>query len=100
MLTVQEGFPSYVRVNSVTQRSPLPIIRRTKKSLVTRLARALILYVDSTAGALAGLRIIEHRVLVIDAVLRFQIVGVGCRPMQVPGSTDFSISRLRTVLTD
>src|SRR5271155_4141096 len=29
MLTVQDGLPSYVRMSSVTQRSPPPIIRRT-----------------------------------------------------------------------
>jgi hypothetical protein len=28
MLTVYDGLPSYVRMNSVTQSSPLPIIRR------------------------------------------------------------------------
>src|SRR5215471_15939823 len=31
MLTVYEGEPSYVSTNSVTQRSPLPMIRRTEK---------------------------------------------------------------------
>ena len=29
MLTVYDGLPSYVRMSSVTQRSPLPMIRRT-----------------------------------------------------------------------
>ncbi len=33
MLTVQEGFPSYVRIYSVIQRSPLPTTRRTAKRL-------------------------------------------------------------------
>jgi len=32
-LTVQDGRPSYVRMNSVTQRSPLPTMRRTVKRL-------------------------------------------------------------------
>ena len=39
----------------------------------------------------ARLRVFQHRVLVIDAVLRFKIVGIGRRPMHLQGRTDFSI---------
>src|SRR5580704_1886030 len=53
-----------------------------------RLTGALVLYVASTAGSLAWLRIFQHRVLVVDAVLRFKIVGIGRRPMLIQCRTD------------
>src|SRR5271155_3827844 len=40
------------------------------KPLFARLTGALVLYVASTAGSLARLRVVQHRVLVIDEVLR------------------------------
>jgi hypothetical protein len=61
------------------------------KPLVAWLTRALVLYVASTAGSLARLRVFQHRVLVIDAVLRFEIVGIGRRPMPIQCRTDFLI---------
>src|ERR1700724_3534087 len=68
------------------------------KPLFARLTSALVLYVASTAGSLAGLRIFQHRVLVIDAVLRFNIVGIGCRPMLIQCRTDLLISHSRILL--
>src|SRR6516162_2962056 len=65
------------------------------KPLFARLTSALALYVASTAGSLARLRVFQHRVLVIDAVLRFKIVGIGCRPMLIQCRTDLLISHSR-----
>src|SRR4029077_4029632 len=62
------------------------------KPLFTRLTSALAPYVASTAGPLARLRGFQHSVLVIDAVLRFKIVGIGRRPMLIQCRTDRSIS--------
>src|ERR1700736_4224621 len=53
------------------------------KPLFARLTSALVLYVASTAGSLARLRVIQHRVLAIDAVLCLKIVGIGRRPMLI-----------------
>src|SRR5215472_13254280 len=68
------------------------------KPLFARLTRALALYIASTAGSLAGLRVVQHRILVIDQVLRLKIVGVGGRPMLIQCRTDLLISRSRTML--
>src|SRR5215469_2715170 len=65
------------------------------KPLFARLTSALVLYVASTAGSLTRLRVFQHRVLVIDAVLRFEIVSIGCRPMLIQCRTDLLISRSR-----
>src|SRR6202050_3260404 len=43
------------------------------KPLCARLTGALVLYVASTAGSLALLRVFQNSVLVIDAVIRLQI---------------------------
>src|SRR5580658_605473 len=66
-----------------------------RKPLFVRLTRALVLYVGSTAGSLAGLRVFQHRVLVIDEVLGFKIVGIGRRPMLIKRRTDLLISHPR-----
>src|SRR5277367_3222484 len=68
------------------------------KPLVARLTGALVLYIISTAGSLARLRVFQHRVLVIDEVLRFKIVGIGRRPMLIQCRTDLLISRSRPLL--
>src|ERR1700676_2987625 len=68
------------------------------KPLFARLTSALVLYVASTAGSLAGLRVFQHRVLEIDEVLRFKIVGIGHRPMLIQCRTDLLISRSRILL--
>src|SRR3984957_11322877 len=68
------------------------------KPFFVRLTRALVLYVASTAGSLAGLRVIQHRVLVIDEVLCFKIVGVGRRPMPIQCCTDLLTSPFRILL--
>src|SRR5580704_13681052 len=63
-----------------------------RKPLFVRLTRALTLYVASTAGSLAGLRVFQHRVLAIDEVLGFKIAGVGRGPTLIQRRTDLSIS--------
>src|ERR1700730_3762482 len=68
------------------------------KPLFARLTSALVLYVASTAGSLARLRVFQHRVLVIDAVLGFKIVGIGRRPMLIQCRTDLLISHYRILL--
>ena len=54
-----------------------------RKALSVGLNRARGLYVAAAADAFARLGIFQHRVFVIDAVLRFKIVGIGRRPMPV-----------------
>ena len=68
------------------------------KPLFARLTSALALYIPSTAGSLAGLRVVQHRILVINEVLRFKIVGIGGRPMQIQCRTDLLISDRRRLL--
>src|SRR5215472_9508905 len=67
------------------------------KPLFARLTSALVLYVSSTASPLAGLRVFQHRFLVIDAVLRFKIVGIGSRPMLIQCRTDLLLLLLLIV---
>src|SRR3974390_352859 len=66
-----------------------------RKPLFVRLTGALVHYVGSTAGSLARLGILQHRVLQIDAVLRFEIVGIGRRPVLIERSSDQLISQSR-----
>ncbi|MGC2265889.1 MAG: hypothetical protein WA608_03780, partial [Candidatus Acidiferrales bacterium] len=63
------------------------------KPLVARLTGALVLYVGSPAGSLAGLRIFQHCVVEIDAMLGFKIVGMGRRPMLIQCRTDLLLLR-------
>src|SRR5439155_27023655 len=72
------GDPKITAANGSPDREPLFV----------RLTSALLLYVASTAGSLAGLRVFQHRVLVIDEVFRFKIVGIGRRPMLIQCRTD------------
>ena len=53
------------------------------EALLARLLGAIILYVASTAESLTRLRVFQHRVLVIDGVLRFEIVHIRRRPMPI-----------------
>src|ERR1700722_3568352 len=53
------------------------------ETLFARLLGAGDLYVASTVDSLARLWVIQHRVLVIDGVLRFEIVRIGRRPMPI-----------------
>src|SRR5450631_199269 len=69
-----------------------------RKPFFARLTSALVLYVASTASALARLRIFQHRVLVIDAVLRFKIVGIGRGPMLIQCRTDLLNSHSRMLV--
>src|ERR1700679_1597747 len=61
------------------------------KPLVARLTGTLVLYVAPTAGSLARLRVVQHRVLAIDDVLRFKIVGIRRRPMLIQSRTNLLI---------
>src|SRR6202050_3316490 len=69
-----------------------------RKPLFARLTGALVLYVASTAGSLTRLRVFQHRVLVIDAVLGFKIIGIGRCPMLIQRRTNLSISHFRSLL--
>src|ERR1700674_2436746 len=69
-----------------------------RKPLIARLTGALALYLASTAGSLARLRVVQHRVLEIDEVLRFKIVGIGRRPMLIQCRADLLISHSRILL--
>ena len=66
--------------------------------LLVRLAGALVLYVAPAAGSLARLRVVQHRVLVVDTVLRFEIARIGRRPMLIQCRTDRLISHSGTLL--
>src|SRR5215471_3298386 len=68
------------------------------KPFFARLTGTLALYVASTAGSLAWLRIFQHRVLAIDAVLGFKIVGIGRRPMLIQYRADRLILHTRILL--
>ena len=78
------GDPEVTAANNASDRKPL----------FAWLASALALYVAPTAGPLARLRVVQHRIFAIDAVLGFRIVDVGCRPVliQCPhGSGDLAL---------
>ena len=81
----------------MTQRSPPPMIRRTVKRFFVRLNSALVQYVASTAGSFARLWVFQHRVLVVDPVLRFKIVGIGCCPMLIQRRTYLSDLALQNI---
>src|SRR5579862_3411109 len=74
----QFGDPKIAPANDAPNREPF----------LARLAGALALYVAATASSLARLRVIQHRVLVINEVLRFRIVGIRRRPMLIQRRTD------------
>jgi len=60
---------------------PKPPREWTHKALVARLKAPGDLYVVSPDDSLAGLRIIEDGIFLIDVVLCRKIAGVGCSPM-------------------
>jgi hypothetical protein len=53
------------------------------KALLIRLKGPGDLYVVPPADSLAGLRIIQERIVVIDVVLSRKIAGIGCCPVLV-----------------
>src|ERR1700722_14251794 len=53
------------------------------EALFARLIGACDLYVAPAADSLARLGVFQHRILEIDVVLRFKIVGIGCSPMPI-----------------
>ncbi len=65
-----------------------------RKALPVRLDRAGDLDIAPAAYALALLGVFQHRVLVIDAVLGFKIVGIGGRPMLIQCRAYLLISHL------
>jgi hypothetical protein len=62
------------------------------EALVIRLKAPGGLYIMSAEYSLAGLRIIEDGIIVIDVVLRRKIAGVGCCPMLIQGLAYFLIA--------
>jgi hypothetical protein len=46
------------------------------------------------ADALARLRVLEHRVLSVNLVLRFEVVGVGGGPVAIQGRSDVVVFHL------
>ena len=84
------GDPQIAAANDSPDREPLFV----------RLTGALVLNVAATAGSLAGLRIFQHRVVEIDAVLGFEIVGIGCGPMLIECRADLLIARCGILLCD
>src|ERR1700677_2687740 len=64
------------------------------EALIARLIGARDLYVAPTADPLARLGVLQHRILVIDVVLRFKIAGVGCSPMPIECRTYLKISHM------
>ena len=72
----------------MTQRSPLPMIRRMVNRFLFGWPSRWHWNVVAPAGALAGLWAFEDRVVEIDAVLGFKIVGIGRRPMLIQRRTD------------
>jgi hypothetical protein len=68
------------------------------KPLFAGLTTSLVLYVASAAGSLTRLRVFQYRILVIDAVLRFKIVGIGRRPMLIKCRTDLLVAHSRKLL--
>src|ERR1700733_6180692 len=53
------------------------------EALFARLIGARDLYVAPAADSLARLGVFQHRILEIDVVFRFKIVGIGCSPMPI-----------------
>src|SRR5579863_4766055 len=85
-------------MNSVTQRSPLPMIRRiANRFLLGWLARWFCMLRRPRVRS-PDCGYLQHRVLEIDAVLRFKIVGIGRRPMLIECRTDLLISHSRILL--
>src|ERR1700722_18958552 len=63
------------------------------KAFLVGLNLALFLNVGSAAGAFAGLRVIQDGVVAIDAMLGFEIVGVGCGPVLVQRGAYLLVAR-------
>jgi len=51
------------------------------EALLAWLHRSALLNIASTPNAIAGLRIVEHRILAIDLMLDGKIIRIGCGPM-------------------
>jgi hypothetical protein len=62
------------------------------ESLFARLFGARDLYVGATADALARLWVFQHRIRVIDRMLGFKVVDIGCGPMPIQCGTDLLVS--------
>src|SRR5581483_6617377 len=62
------------------------------KALFVGLTGALTQYVTPAASALARLGVFQHRVLVINAMLGFEIIGIGSGPMLIQSGADLAVS--------
>jgi len=78
---------------------PKPPREWTHKALVARLKAPGDLYVVSPDDSLAGLRIIEDGIFLIDVVLCRKIAGVGCSPMLIQCLTYFLISHTTVLIS-
>ncbi len=78
----------------MTQRSAAPSIRRTVKRFPVRLREARRLNVAPAADALARLRVLEHRILSVNLVLRLEVVRVGGGPVAIQGRSDVVVFHL------
>jgi len=67
----------------VIQRSVAPSIRRTVKRFLFGLRETGCLNVMPTADALPRLRILEHCVLLVNLMLRLEVVRVGGGPVAI-----------------
>ena len=63
------------------------------EAFAVRLCRARRLDIVPPAQPLARLRIVEHRILAIDRVLRIEVVGVGRGPVAIQSCANVCISQ-------
>src|SRR5271168_731626 len=64
------------------------------EALAARLSKARRLNVAPAADALARLRVLEHRILSVNLVLRLEVVGVGGGPVAIQGRSDVVVFHL------
>ena len=78
----------------MTQRSAAPRMRRTVKRFMFGCANRELLNIAPAADALARLRILEHRVLSVNLVLRLEVVRVGCGPVEIQSRSNLTVFHL------
>jgi hypothetical protein len=64
------------------------------EALFARLSKARRLNIAPAADALARLRVLEHRILAVNLVLRLKVVGVGGGPVAIQGRSDIVVVHL------
>ena len=62
--------------------------------LSARLNKTRRLNVAPAADALARLRVLEHRILSVNLVLRLEVIGVGGGPVAIEGRSDIVVFHL------